>query len=246
MTTATLPGTELARVLANAGAFVPAKAITQMLALRLSDGRVEARGSDGYAAGIDYAPAALTGPSVAVALTRDDMGTIESKARAGKTNNVTLTVEAHSVTLTLWGQQKSQAKANPQEPQAAVQVPQEQALWPSSPQAPAEAQEPESELAAETETMVEVEATEYPLAPWAQLEELLARSRPEARPEFVAFDPLLFARFAKVRAMPDRVMDLWFDSAESPVLVKIGPTFQGLVMPLQRERAEAYTPEGLW
>lgn len=65
-------------------------------------------------------------------------------------------------------------------------------------------------------------------------------------PAFVAFDPALFSRFSKVKAEHDRVMDLWFAGADAPALVKIGPTFRGLVMPVHREAAAQYVEDGLW
>ena len=62
----------------------------------------------------------------------------------------------------------------------------------------------------------------------------------------VAFDPNLFARFGKVKSVTDRVADYLLRGPELPVLVKVGPTFCGLVMPLQRARAEAHAPGTLW
>lgn len=81
---------------------------------------------------------------------------------------------------------------------------------------------------------------------WNSIMDMVKREWGDTRPEFVAFNPELFARFAKVKCVPDRVMDLWFAGAGEPALVKVGPTFVGLVMPLERERARTYSPEGLW
>jgi hypothetical protein len=172
-----------------------------MLALIITEGRIEARGTDGYAAGADYAPAHTTGVS-RVAISREGLNEIETTARANKKDNVTVVLTAQTVTLQF-----------------------------------APKGEPES---------VTGPALPYPAMQWAHLDRLMERERGEARPEFVAFDPHLFARFAKVRAPLDRVMDLWFSTAEQPVLVKIGGSFRGLVMPLKRAKAEEYTPEGLW
>lgn len=206
---ATLPGAELARICANAGAFVPARAQTKMLALRIVGDRVETAGTDSYAVGTDSAPANVTTTGqtfplgVAHALSRDDMADIESAARQRKKELVTLILEPTLIAL----------------------------QW-ATPEG-----EPER---------LEVAPEPYPAQAWQAVETMLNRQRGESRPEFVAFDPALFAHFAKVRAEKDRVMDLWFSSAESPVLVKIGETFRGLVMPLQRAQAERYTADGLW
>lgn len=63
-----------------------------------------------------------------------------------------------------------------------------------------------------------------------------------------AFQPQLLMRFSKVKADKDeRVADLAIDDPGAPVLVKIGPTFKGLVMPVYREKhAENVGEEGLW
>jgi hypothetical protein len=63
-------------------------------------------------------------------------------------------------------------------------------------------------------------------------------------PEVLCFDPALLMRFSKVKAAKkttnkgnnlERGMDLYiFDNAE-PILVKIGATFRGAIMPIQRE-----------
>jgi len=199
---ASTAGTDLARVLANAGAFVPARADLKMLCLRIKADTIEASGTDGYAAGNDSIPAHVTGGTVSFALTSESMTALEQAARAVKKDPVTLQVGETDVTL-MWA-----VKGTPDS--------------------------------------LTVEMQPYPWQDWGALEEMLNRPVTEERPQFVAFDPALFSRFAKVRAENDRVMDLWFHSAELPVLVKIGATFRGLVMPLQRARAAEYAPEGLW
>lgn len=199
---ASTTGTDLARVCANAGAFVPARADIKMLCLRLKADTIEAAGTDGYAAGTDSIPAHVTGGPVSFALSSESMTAIEQAARAVKKDTVTLQIGETDVTL-MWA-----IKGNPDS--------------------------------------LTVEMLPYPWQDWGALDEMLNRPVTELRPSFVAFDPALFSRFAKVRAENDRVMDLWFHSAELPVLAKIGPTFRGLVMPLKRERAAEYAPEGLW
>lgn len=76
------------------------------------------------------------------------------------------------------------------------------------------------------------------------IDEMLAESQ-----EFrTAFQPQLLQRFSKVKAdKVERVADLAIDDPEAPVLVKIGPTFRGLIMPVSREtHAVNVGEEGLW
>jgi hypothetical protein len=64
----------------------------------------------------------------------------------------------------------------------------------------------------------------------------------------VAFQPMLLQRFSKVKADKDeRIADVCIDDPDSPVLVKIGQTFKGLIMPVSRSaHAELIGDEGLW
>lgn len=74
-----------------------------------------------------------------------------------------------------------------------------------------------------------------------------AEQRPGAIPGVLALDPALWARFAKVKAGTGRIADLLMTSALEPVFIKIGPTFRGLVMPIDRRVYESNIgPEGLW
>ena len=63
-----------------------------------------------------------------------------------------------------------------------------------------------------------------------------------------AFQPMLLQRFSKVKADKDqRVADVAIDDPDSPVLIKIGTEFRGLVMPVSRSvHAELIGEEGLW
>lgn len=66
-------------------------------------------------------------------------------------------------------------------------------------------------------------------------------------PKYSAFNPALFARLAKVKAEQKEAMDIWWGRAdERPALVKVGPTFVALVMPLDRDRSRKYSPTGHW
>lgn len=66
-------------------------------------------------------------------------------------------------------------------------------------------------------------------------------------PKYSAFNPALFARLAKVKAEGKEAMDIWWGRGDGrPALVKLGPTFVALVMPLDRERSRKYSPTGHW
>lgn len=64
----------------------------------------------------------------------------------------------------------------------------------------------------------------------------------------VAFTPTYLSRFAKVKADKDeRIIDVAIDGPDAPVLMKIGPTFRGLIAPVNRPRhAELIGAESLW
>lgn len=86
---------------------------------------------------------------------------------------------------------------------------------------------------------------------WARVDDLLMRLQREEHivPTFLTLDPALFARFGKVKTSGETIADLYVSSPDDPVLVKIGPTFVGAVMPVDREDAatsDQIGPEGLW
>ncbi|MFB7185187.1 hypothetical protein ACFCZT_07680 [Streptomyces sp. NPDC056230] len=94
---------------------------------------------------------------------------------------------------------------------------------------------------------------------WGMVDDLLTRMerKAPALPELIAFDPQLLAYFAKVKVPKvktsdmnlDRAMDLCIFDAREPVLVKIGRTFRGAIMPINRdvhrENVEQFDG-GLW
>ncbi|MFE0648564.1 hypothetical protein ACFVZH_08270 [Streptomyces sp. NPDC059534] len=89
---------------------------------------------------------------------------------------------------------------------------------------------------------------------WSMVDDLFTRldGRPPALPELVAFDPGLLSRFSKVKAPKGkdglgRALDMCVYDAKEPILVKIGPSFRGVIMPIDREvHEENVGPEGLW
>lgn len=89
---------------------------------------------------------------------------------------------------------------------------------------------------------------------WGMLDTLFTRleGRPLALPELVAFDPALLARFSKIKAPKGkdglgRALDMLIFDAREPILCKVGPTFRGVIMPIDRDvHAENVGQDGLW
>jgi hypothetical protein len=96
LVTASINGLELSRVLANALAFVPARAKTPFIRLSVGWGYVSATGTDTYAVGHDVAACPTSG-SVSVTLNRADAVDLEAAARKDKKGLGTLTVERQGV-----------------------------------------------------------------------------------------------------------------------------------------------------
>ena len=98
----------------------------------------------------------------------------------------------------------------------------------------------------------DLSATTEPV--WGFIDDLFTRlaGRPLSLPELVAFDPALLARFSKVKAPKGkdglgRALDMCVFDAREPILIRIGPTFRGVIMPIDREvHAENVGPDGLW
>jgi hypothetical protein len=92
---------------------------------------------------------------------------------------------------------------------------------------------------------------------WEMLDSLFTRleRKTPALPELVAFDAALLAMFSKVKAPKvktgdanlDRCLDMYVYSPKEPILVKIGPSFRGVIMPIDRDvHEENVGPDGLW
>jgi hypothetical protein len=90
---------------------------------------------------------------------------------------------------------------------------------------------------------------------WARCSELLQRlegSNVSGPPLRLLLDPVLLARFAKVKGVSetgdDVVMDMLFQEGDNgPVLVKIGERFTGALMPVNREQnAKMQGTGGQW
>lgn len=72
--------------------------------------------------------------------------------------------------------------------------------------------------------------------------------RPPVIPGVLCLDPGLWSKFAKVKAdNTSRKADLLMSDSYEPVLIKIGPTFKGLLMPVDREvHGKNVGEDGLW
>ncbi|MGV9815453.1 hypothetical protein ACWDTQ_26525 [Streptomyces cellulosae] len=89
---------------------------------------------------------------------------------------------------------------------------------------------------------------------WDAVDSLFTRleAREAALPELVAFDPALLSRFSKVKTPKgknglDRALDMKISHPKQPILIKLGPTFEGVIMPIDRDvHEENVGEEGLW
>lgn len=72
-------------------------------------------------------------------------------------------------------------------------------------------------------------------------DELLTRYNRESgqAPQAMAFDPALFGRFGKVKISKssdhEKILDFWYQGQGQPMLAKVGPTFHGLIMAIDRD-----------
>jgi hypothetical protein len=85
-----------------------------------------------------------------------------------------------------------------------------------------------------------------PAVAWQALEGLFERY--EDPSSMFMLDMGLASRFRLVKSdKNERRADWMIRDPEEPVLIKVGPSFRGLMMPIKREvHAEAVGPEGLW
>jgi hypothetical protein len=89
---------------------------------------------------------------------------------------------------------------------------------------------------------------------WERCDELLKRLEWDEEttvPEHLTLDPKMFSAFGKVKPAGGKecIADLYFQNLEDQILVKIGATFRGAIMPVDRSEAaasESVGAEGLW
>lgn len=72
---------------------------------------------------------------------------------------------------------------------------------------------------------------------WPLVDALMTRlgEREPFIPPAIAFAPDMLARFAKVKRPKDAAADFLMQSPGEPVLIRIGSTFSGAIMPIDRE-----------
>lgn len=93
-----------------------------------------------------------------------------------------------------------------------------------------------------------------PVDLWDRCDELLMRlegAPNQPIPEFLTIDPKMLSAFGKVKPANGKecIADLFLRGSEGQILVKIGATFTGAIMPVDREEAgasEHVGREGLW
>lgn len=213
----TLPSEEMARAVYNALAFLPARSMVKTARLELSSEGLRATGTDGYAIGQDTCP-------------------VESYS--GPSEGLTVHV-GRSVLADLDTAGRKDKKGF-----GRLEVkPGDGVIFrPANNDTPTAGQD----LASQADDNV-----------WAMLDDLFKRleGRPPSMPELVAFDAALLARFSKVKAAKvktgdsnlERCLDMAIFDAKEPILIKIGPTFRGVIMPIDRDvHEENVGPEGLW
>lgn len=86
---------------------------------------------------------------------------------------------------------------------------------------------------------------------WERVDEMLTRLERVSPviPETLMVDPAFFSRFGKVKCDGETIADLYISSPDDPILVKIGRTFRGAFMPVDRAEAsqsESVGPAALW
>lgn len=222
--------------MANALAFFPARSPVKTGLLRFYPDRIVATGTDTYTLGRDECPAsdwrsseAHTFP-VEVELDRDGWRDIEDQCRRDKGGTAVLEYRPGDC-LTFYPGTSGSAK-RPTDTTPAKDV-----------------------THSDTTFLIDKEKVERKSI-WELTDTLLERMR---RQEMVmpdgpmAFDPAYFGRFGKVKVDKDSdaetVLDLIYQGEELPMLAKVGPTFIGAIMPINRERYERNQPQGseyLW
>ncbi|MEV6730578.1 hypothetical protein [Streptomyces sp. NPDC051364] len=214
---AEVPSEEMARVAYNALAFLPARSMVKTARLELSPEGLRATGTDGYAIGQDSAPV-------------DDY----SGPPGGFTVHVDRTVLAELDTA---GRKDKKGFGRLE-----VRPGDGLIFRPGNNDTPTAGQD----VSGQADDNL-----------WAMLDSLFTRleGRKPALPELVAFDAALLARFSKVKAPKvknhdanlDRCLDMCVFNSKEPILIKIGPTFRGVIMPIDRDvHAENIGPDGLW
>ncbi|EFC86451.1 hypothetical protein [Parafrankia sp. EUN1f] len=226
---AEVDGPALARVLANVLAFCPARSPYPIVRLDIGPGYVEVSACDTYTVGIDTVEAKTSG-EWSGAVERLDAQAVEKAIRAERKTDVHLTL----------------GEVDPQGGRLLTMViPGGQSIGTPARVRPLEGRGDSATLFGTTEAEL-----------FDLVDELAARiarrterpGEPRPWPLDVYFQPSLLAPFAKVRpAGASPVMGMRIVEPEIPILIKIGPSFRGAIMPVQPDRAEdEFREEMLW
>jgi hypothetical protein len=216
---------EFARIMTNALAFFPARSVVDFASLRFWPDRIEATATDTYTMGRDWCSADTGLSCVTVELERDGWRAIEEVARKDSGNWGRL--DYYPGDCLVFSPGVSEYRNKPLEPATAKDMTGKP--WPC--------------------LIHELQGLEF----WQACDELLERydDPPTDNPDVLCFDPALFGRFQKVKLSKafkgEKVLDFYYQGKEAPMLAKVGPTFRGLIMPINRSRyAENNSNEGLW
>lgn len=220
----------LARVMGNALAFFPARSPIKTAQLRVYPDRLVATGTDTYTLGRDECPIMsieVDGkPSIPVEVETDHAGwkEIEAQARKDKGNTGLLEYLPGDCLTYYPGGNKAEVATGKDE--------------------------------TGNDKPFKVDGGEVErVAVWGLCDELLQRVKhnPTEAPEVLCFDPSLLGRFGKVKldaaVKAEKVVDFVYQGAGQPLLAKVGPTFLGMLMPIDRDvyaENQDDGQEGLW
>lgn len=229
--TVTVESDDLARVFTNALAFFPARSQVKTALLRVWPDSIEATATDTYSMGRDVCGTRnfqhdMTGADfpIRIELDREGWQDIEKNARKDKGKTARLEFVAGDALLFRPGGDKAETGV-------AQDVTGEQTT---------------SLIHGETMESREI---------WDMVDDLLDRltETPVETPEILAFDPQLIIRFNKVRTPKDwdgeKILDLIYQGNAQPMLAKVGPSFVGAIMPIDRQVYAENQTEGemaLW
>lgn len=211
----------LARVMGNALAFFPAKGQVDTARLQIVvPDRIIATGTDTYTAGQDSCPCdGYTSPNESalmqtVELDRDGWREIEAQTRKDKGETGVLQYEPGDCLIYMPGGRKASK---------AVAI----------------------DMTGKSTARFSTDGITTQ-GVWELIDDLFHRlGEQETR---FTFDPDYLARFSKVKIDKalglDRVVDLAHQGDDEPMLAKVGPTFMGAIMPVDREVYTERQPEG--
>lgn len=216
----TVDSAEFARVMTNALAFFPARGIVDTAQLRVWPDKIESTGTDTYTLGRDYCEATNfqsvgTEFPVRIELDREGWQAIEKNARFDRKGFGILEYRPGDC-LT---------------------------FYPQGDNDKAEIATAKDMTGQGTPFKIEGDEMSRTIL-WEMCDVLLTRLE-EIPGEIRCFDPTLFGRFGKVKGHKgtDKVVDFCWQDDMRPMLAKVGSTFVGAIMPINREAREG---DELW